>query len=186
MKPLYCHHPNRSIRAAAAALAGVLLATSSATATIIYNLGTLGGTDSLGHAVNHAGQVAGDSWTTGNAAYRTDYRLPRHVLTFAIGGVDKLPPLDMPPLTPPADPDFAFDLDNTAIMASPDGAMVVAITPWTSTGFHPDGTPFDRPGRATLVLQKQPDGRWLGVHSHMSLQRGVPQDSHGKRAVKAR
>ena len=86
----------------------------------------------------------------------------------------------------PRTADFAFDLDNTAIMASPDGAMVVAITPWTSTGFHPDGSPFDRPGRATLVLQKQPDGRWLGVHSHMSLQRGVPQDSHGKRAVKAR
>ena len=32
----------------------------------------------------------------------------------------------------------------------------------------------------------QPDGRWLGVHSHMSLARGVPQDSHGRRAVKAR
>jgi len=32
----------------------------------------------------------------------------------------------------------------------------------------------------------QPDGRWLGVHSHMSLQRGVPQDSHGDRPVKAR
>jgi hypothetical protein len=26
----------------------------------------------------------------------------------------------------------------------------------------------------------------VGVHSHMSLGRGVPQDSHGKRAVKAR
>jgi ketosteroid isomerase-like protein len=86
----------------------------------------------------------------------------------------------------PRTADFAFDLDNTAIMVSPDGAMVVAITPWTSTGFHPDGTPFDRPGRATLVLQRQADGRWLGVHSHMSLQRGVPQDSHGKRAVRAR
>jgi len=49
-----------------------------------------------------------------------------------------------------------------------------------------DGTPFDRPGRATIVLARQPDGRWLGVHSHMSLARGVPQDSHGQRAVKAR
>jgi len=72
------------------------------------------------------------------------------------------------------------------IMASPDGAMAVAITPWTSTGFHGDGSTFDRPGRATIVLAKQPDGRWLGVHSHMSLARGVPQDSHGRRVVKAR
>jgi ketosteroid isomerase-like protein len=86
----------------------------------------------------------------------------------------------------PRTADFAFDLGNTMVMASPDGAMAVAIAPWASTGFHPDGTPFDRPGRATLVLQRQADGRWLGVHSHMSLGRGVPQDSHGRREVKAR
>ncbi|MBX6745793.1 MAG: nuclear transport factor 2 family protein [Acetobacteraceae bacterium] len=81
---------------------------------------------------------------------------------------------------------FTFDLTNTTVLASADGSMAVAVAPWTSTGFHADGTPFDRPGRATIVLARQPDGRWLGVHSHMSLQRGVPQDSHGKRPVKAR
>ena len=86
----------------------------------------------------------------------------------------------------PRTADFAFDLANTLVLASPDGAMAVAVTPWDSTGFHPDGTPFPRPGRATIVLAKQPDGRWVGVHSHMSLQRGVPQDSHGQRRVKAR
>ncbi len=86
----------------------------------------------------------------------------------------------------PRTADFAFDLDNTLVLASPDGAMAVAVTPWTSTGFHPDGTPFPRPGRATIVLARQPGGGWLGVHSHMSLQRGVPQDSHGRRPVKAR
>ena len=47
-------------------------------------------------------------------------------------------------------------------------------------------TPVVTPGRATIVMQKQPDGRWVGVHSHMSLGRGVPQDSHGKRPIKAR
>jgi len=81
---------------------------------------------------------------------------------------------------------FAFDLENTAVLASTDGTMATAIAPWTSTGFHLDGTRFERPGRATIVLMCQPDGRWLGVHSHMSLQRGVPQDSHGDRPVKAR
>jgi ketosteroid isomerase-like protein len=87
----------------------------------------------------------------------------------------------------PRTADFAFDLGNTLVMASPDGALAVAIAPWTSTGFHRDGTPFDRPGRATLVLQRQPeDGRWLGVHSHMSLGRGVPQESHGQRPIRAR
>ena len=81
---------------------------------------------------------------------------------------------------------FAFDLTNTAILLSADGSMATVITPWTSTGFHPIGTRFDRPGRATITLARQPDGRWLGVHSHMSLQRGVPQTSHGNRPVKAR
>lgn len=80
---------------------------------------------------------------------------------------------------------FSFDLQNTAVLASADASTVTVITPWFSTGFHPDGSPFDRPGRATITLVRQQDGRWLGVHSHMSLQRGVPQDSHGKRAVKA-
>lgn len=86
----------------------------------------------------------------------------------------------------PRTEDFAFDLGNTAVLASPDETMAVAITPWSSTGFHPDGTRFDRPGRATITLMKQSDGRWIGVHSHMSLERGVPQQSHGDRPVKAR
>ncbi len=86
----------------------------------------------------------------------------------------------------PRTADFAFDLPNTEVMASPDGAMVVVITPWTSIGWHADGSAFPRPGRATLVLARQPDGRLLGVHSHMSLAKGVPQDSHGKRPVLAR
>ena len=86
----------------------------------------------------------------------------------------------------PRTADFDFDLAHTLVLASPDGALAIVVAPWTSTGFHPDGTPFPRPGRATIVLAKQADGRWVGVHSHMSLQRGVPQDSHGKRRVKAR
>jgi quinohemoprotein ethanol dehydrogenase len=46
----------------------------------------------------------------GNAAFRTDYGLPRRVLTFAIGGTDTIPPYKMPDLVPPADPDFKPDL----------------------------------------------------------------------------
>ncbi len=86
----------------------------------------------------------------------------------------------------PRTAEFRFDLANTEVLASADGSMAVAVTPWTSQGWHPDGKPFDRPGRATIMLARQSDGRWVGVHSHMSLGRGVPQDSHGKRPVKAR
>jgi ketosteroid isomerase-like protein len=80
--------------------------------------------------------------------------------------------------------DFDFDLAATAVLASGAGDMAVAVAPWTSTGFHRDGTRFDRPGRATMVFQRKGDA-WLCVHSHMSLNRGVPQESFMGRAVKA-
>ena len=85
----------------------------------------------------------------------------------------------------PKTDDFRFDLDASHVLASADGTMAVVIAPWTSTGFDPDGKPFDRPGRATMIFSKA-DGTWIGVHSHLSLNRGVPQSSHGNRPVKAR
>lgn len=53
-----------------------------------------------------SGSQGGGILATGNAAYRTDYRLPRRVLTFALDGQDQLPPFEAPPLVPPADPGF--------------------------------------------------------------------------------
>lgn len=85
----------------------------------------------------------------------------------------------------PKTDDFRFDLTMTHVLVSNDGSMAVVVAPWTSTGFNPDGSPFDRPGRATIIFHKA-DGEWLGVHSHLSLNRGVPQSSHGNRPVKAR
>ena len=84
----------------------------------------------------------------------------------------------------PKTTDFRFALEQTSILASPDGTMATVIAPWTSTGYHPDGSPFPRPGRATMVFSRADDG-WLCVHSHMSLNRGVPQVSHANRPVKA-
>jgi quinohemoprotein ethanol dehydrogenase len=52
------------------------------------------------------GSQGGGILATGNAAYRTDYQLPRRVLTFAIGGTARLEAFDMPELVPPADPGF--------------------------------------------------------------------------------
>jgi ketosteroid isomerase-like protein len=81
--------------------------------------------------------------------------------------------------------DFRFVLEQTSVLASPDGMMAVVIAPWTSTGYHPDGARFPRPGRTTLVFSRNAGG-WLCVHSHMSLNRGVPQLSHAHRPVKAK
>ncbi len=84
----------------------------------------------------------------------------------------------------PKTADFRFVHEQTSVLASPDGNMAIVIAPWTSTGYDPDGKPFPRPGRATMVFSREGDG-WLCTHSHMSLNRGVPQLSHANRPVKA-
>ncbi|CAN7586712.1 PQQ-dependent dehydrogenase, methanol/ethanol family [Phenylobacterium sp. LjRoot219] len=53
-----------------------------------------------------SGSQGGGILATGNAAWRTDYRLPRRVLTFSLDGKDQLPPFEAPALTPPEDPTF--------------------------------------------------------------------------------
>ncbi len=85
----------------------------------------------------------------------------------------------------PKTSDFRFDLGAVRVLVADDASMACVVAPWTSTGYHPDGTAFDRPGRATMVFHKQ-DGAWVCTHSHMSLNRGVPQQSHANRPVKAR
>ena len=84
----------------------------------------------------------------------------------------------------PKTTDFRFTMGQIRVLASADGTMATVLAPWTSTGYHSDGSKFDRPGRATMVFNKFPEG-WLCTHSHMSLNRGVPQSSHANRPVKA-
>ena len=84
----------------------------------------------------------------------------------------------------PKTSDFRFDTDAARILVSLDNTMATVVVPWTSTGYHQDGTMFERPGRATLVFNRQ-KGEWLCTHSHMSLNRGVPQQSFAKRPVKS-
>jgi len=43
----------------------------------------------------------------------------------------------------------------------------------------PDGKPFKRPGRATFILARR-EGRWVCVHSHVSLQPTQSEAAHGK------
>ena len=84
----------------------------------------------------------------------------------------------------PKTSDFRFDTDAARILVSLDNTMATVVVPWTSTGYHRDGTMFDRPGRATMVFNKH-DRAWLCTHSHMSLNRGVPQQSFANRPVKS-
>jgi hypothetical protein len=56
-----------------------------------------------------------------------------------------------------------------------------------STGYTPDGTPYPRPGRATVAFTRKKVGDpWVANHTHMSLFRDVPTRSHkGKPEKKA-
>jgi ketosteroid isomerase-like protein len=85
----------------------------------------------------------------------------------------------------PAIEDFMFLVDDAQVVLSPDGLMAVVATGWTSTGIDENGTRFPRPGRATVVLSRErPAADWIGVHTHFSLSRGVPQTSHGTRQAR--
>jgi ketosteroid isomerase-like protein len=61
---------------------------------------------------------------------------------------------------------FTFRLDEMHCGISGDQAWVAA--PWDSEGQNEDGTWYDRPGRATIILERR-DGVWLAVHTHLSL-----------------
>jgi ketosteroid isomerase-like protein len=76
---------------------------------------------------------------------------------------------------------FRFVLDELHCAASDDGRQAWAVVPWVSTGFHQDGTPFDRPGRATVIFTRAAgDQPWRAVHTHISLAPGTPQRSYGR------
>jgi ketosteroid isomerase-like protein len=73
--------------------------------------------------------------------------------------------------------DFAFLVDKLVGAAS--GTSAWAAVPWTSRGYHQDGTSYNRPGRATVTFRKDAD-LWLGTHTHFSLLPGVPHRTFGK------
>jgi len=80
--------------------------------------------------------------------------------------------------------DFRFRLDDVRAIVSPDRLFAVGLAIFDSTGYREDGTPFDRPGRATVTFDRQKVGDpWVANHSHMSLFRDVPQMSYGQKAA---
>lgn len=71
--------------------------------------------------------------------------------------------------------------DSLQVTVSPDRLQAVGLVLWTSTGFHEDGSEYERPGRTTAVFNRSAVGDdWKCVHTHVSLARGVPQKSFGE------
>jgi ketosteroid isomerase-like protein len=76
---------------------------------------------------------------------------------------------------------FLFRLDGVEGIVSADRLTAVGMAVWDSDGFLPDGTRFDRRGRATVAMARRAVGdAWVATHTHMSLFRGTPDRSHGK------
>ncbi len=61
---------------------------------------------------------------------------------------------------------FTFDLES--LRCGGDGSTVWGICRWDSVGKNADGTSFDRPGRATVILERR-DGPLKALHTHFSL-----------------
>ena len=76
---------------------------------------------------------------------------------------------------------FRVDLDKVEANVSADRLTAVGIGVWTSDGFHPNGDPFERGGRATVVMgRNKPGDSFVATHTHLSLNRGTPERSYGK------
>ena len=77
---------------------------------------------------------------------------------------------------------FTWRLDGVQAVISPDRLHATGMAVWDSTGYHEDGTPFDRLGRATVTFARPAIGEaWTATHTHMSLFRGTPAVSHGRK-----
>jgi ketosteroid isomerase-like protein len=73
---------------------------------------------------------------------------------------------------------FRWRPDIRAIVSA-DRLTAIGMAIWDSTGYTPDGTPYPRPGRATVGFTRHaPADPWLANHTHMSLFRDVPTRSH--------
>ena len=76
---------------------------------------------------------------------------------------------------------FKFVTNTLFIQISPDRLLANSILVWNSTGYKKNGNSFKRNGRATVVLKRSNlDNSWKGIHTHLSLNRGVQQEFFGK------
>lgn len=71
---------------------------------------------------------------------------------------------------------YRFDVERLRVFGDAAAGALTLALPWTSTGIDSGGRRYPRPGRCTLVLRRDTDGRWRCAHSHFSLPLEVSQD----------
>jgi ketosteroid isomerase-like protein len=78
--------------------------------------------------------------------------------------------------------DFRWREEIKAIVSA-DRLTAIGMAVFESTGYGRDGTAYDRPGRATVAFVRPAlDADFVAQHTHMSLFRGVPDQSFGPKA----
>jgi ketosteroid isomerase-like protein len=82
---------------------------------------------------------------------------------------------------------FRFRMDDIRAIVSADRLSAVGMAVFDSTGYHQDGSPYERPGRTTVALSRKAIGEdWVADHTHMSLFRDVPSRSFGSSSQRDR
>jgi ketosteroid isomerase-like protein len=77
---------------------------------------------------------------------------------------------------------FRCRLDEMHVIVSGDRLTAAGMVVFDSTGYSEDGTPYDRPGRSTVVFGRGAIGEdWIAQHVHFSLSPGVPRHSFGNK-----
>jgi len=80
--------------------------------------------------------------------------------------------------------DFRFQIQGLEARLSDDRKFAMAAVTFMSKGVAEDGRTYDRPGRATFVLQRPSlDAEWLAIHNHFSLNPGISHKSFGKKPI---
>jgi ketosteroid isomerase-like protein len=75
---------------------------------------------------------------------------------------------------------FCYRMDDIRAIVSADRLTAIGMGVFDSTGYHPDGKPYERPGRTTVAFSRAKIGDdWVADHTHMSLFRDVPSVSFG-------
>ena len=69
-----------------------------------------------------------------------------------------------------------FTFEDPVVAAKGDSGWIAAS--WWSDATGPDGAPFQRHGRATFIVGRR-EGRWVAVHSHVSLLPTQGESAHG-------
>jgi ketosteroid isomerase-like protein len=75
-----------------------------------------------------------------------------------------------------------FRLEDLRTIVSADRLTAAGMVMFDSTGYGQDGTPYERPGRSTVMFGRGAVGEdWVARHVHFSLSPGVPPRSFGRK-----